>query len=67
VSDPGRRNDHVAWARVERLVFDRPAHPTGANRDHVVLRRIVHVHLLDLPDGVGDEVDLDVSSQMPSS
>jgi hypothetical protein len=43
-----------------RLVFDRPAHPAGADDDHVILRGVVYMHLLHLPDRVGHEVNLDV-------
>jgi hypothetical protein len=60
VPDPGAYGDRVARPSIERFVFDGPAHASGADGDHVVLRRIVHVRLLDLPDGVGDRVDLDV-------
>src|SRR5919206_856616 len=55
-----RRDDDVARAGVEAFVLDRPAHPARAHDDDVVLRRVVDVHLLDLPDRVGHEVHLDV-------
>ena len=58
--DSGWRNDDVTRPGVERMVLDRPPHPARAHDDHVVLRRVVHVHLLHLPDGVSHEVDLDV-------
>src|SRR5262245_25651243 len=60
VCDAGRRHDHVAGPGVEALSLDRPAHAPGADRDHVTLRRIVDVHLLDLAGWVGDQVNLEV-------
>ena len=57
---PGGRDDDVAWLGVDALILDRPTHTPRAHDDHVILWRVVHVHLLDLPGGVRDEVDLDV-------
>src|SRR5205823_6614952 len=60
VRDPCRRHDHVARPGVEGLVLDGPAHPARAHDDDVILRRLVDVHLLHLPDRMGHQVDLDV-------
>jgi hypothetical protein len=60
VRGPCGRHDDIARPGIERLVFDRPAHPAGAHDDHVILRGVVHVHLLDLSDRVSHEVNLDV-------
>ena len=51
--DSCRRDDHVPGTAVAAFALDRPAHPAGAHDDHVVLRRVVDVHLLDLADRVG--------------
>jgi hypothetical protein len=64
VCSPGRRDDHVAGFCVERFLLDRPAHSARAHDDHVVLWW-VRVHLLDLTDGMRDEVDLDVVEPNP--
>src|SRR5262245_19726916 len=54
VRDSRGRDDYVAGVAVAALALDRPAHPAGANRDDVILRRVVDVHLLDLPDRMRD-------------
>src|SRR5205085_7424091 len=65
VRRPRGRDDDVTRPGVEALVFDRPAHATGAHDDDVVLRRVVRVHLLDLSDRVRHEMDLDVVEPDP--
>jgi 3-(3-hydroxy-phenyl)propionate hydroxylase len=60
VGDAGRCDDDVSRLCVERLVFDRPSHPSRTHDDHVVLRWIVDVHLFHLTRGVRDEVNLDM-------
>jgi hypothetical protein len=64
---PRGGDDDITCLGREGLVLDRPPHPAGAHDDDVILRRIMGVHRLDLPDGVRHEVDLDVVEQMPSS
>ena len=54
---PGGCDDDVARPGVEALILDRPAHAARANDDDMILRRVVHVHLLDLPYRVGNEVN----------